>query len=1297
MFKKKITKMAIVLTLIASMLFSYATPVLATTLSSTSEEANFIIVLAHEGGPERSGLLNDRRKELYDQSTYEYILGKTVYKIIDVDVENNSITNYDYSNELYCLDATKVFPGVNQSTNQATYMTYKNVADFFDGTSDVVKTLHLGTSYNADSSAWTGNYKAVVWLLNNMYYSKAAPEQKLNYISKAFEDYDEHDVDTVMAVLSDDDIEVVQQRAIWFFTNADSSDYNKSVLPTVQLKKHDVENLTVSDPKTYAEFGYEDRQDMANHLFQYLIEKAYAAKTAGDTEEVTYPAIIDTTVTCQSKENHYAVGPFKVRPGTATDYTIKVIDQSGNEVAASGYEIYDKNGTKITKPLKEILDTEYYIYIPKTNETITQVGIQLEYSDYSTKATLWKNVEDTEGVYQPVVLITKETTPHKPKKLGPIVRDQKIEDLALRKYIISVNGEKVNRAPTVDVTPLKNNEDNASYKHAKNPVQIAPGDKVVFEIRVYNEGTEKASGIVVKDALPKGLEFVPKTESQINSVYDWEIVTSGDNLVVYKTTKIQGTTLDGFNRTSGTTLDSAYVQIECRVSDQLTANTSFTNIAEIMDDSINDKDSQPSNHDYINNDDDTSTYTGNKDNKEDLSDSTYFYEGIQDDDDFEKVDVVIPEVKPFDLAAKKFISKINGKDPSTSRVPKVDVRPLQNDATDAKYTTVKTPLVVEKGDIITYTIRVYNEGQEAGYAEEVADFLPEGLGFLVNYTENIENYWSLPDDAKTVKLSTIDGGTKNLKISDFTGVSKLEDVEVLPGKAKITSNKLKSNATDEKNLINGFDPKTGTTLAYKDVQVTCIVLADKVDNNNFRNIAEVTKNTNKDKEPVTDRDSTPDSVDPDRYPESEERRDGTQQDDNDYENLTTVDKRFDLSLEKFITKVNDTNISGREPKLTKDANGKIKFTKTSDALAVENNDLITYTIRVYNEGTMNGYAEEVSDNIPEGLVFVKDNETNKKYEWKMYDKNGKETTDEKQAVSVKTTYLSKASSEKRNESTLIKAYNPADDVSKVDYKDVQLVFKVDQSVVKSSDRKVINIAEITDDADENGDEVEDMDSTPGNNNTGEDDIDQEVIHVKYFDLSLRKDLVKIIVVENGQTREISVDPNAGLQKVEIHRKRINSTVVKFVYNITVKNEGEIAGYATEIKDYIPNGLKFVENENKQWTKVSDTEITTNALANTLLQPGQTATVSVTLQWINGENNFGVQTNVAEISQDKNDSGTPDIDSTPNNRKDGEDDIDDAQIMLAISTGTAPTYVGLSLTVLMILTTGIALIKKYVLY
>ena len=197
-------------------------------------------------------------------------------------------------------------------------------------------------------------------------------------------------------------------------------------------------------------------------------------------------------------------------------------------------------------------------------------------------------------------------------------------------------------------------------------------------------------------------------------------------------------------------------------------------------------------------------------------------------------------------------------------------------------------------------------------------------------------------------------------------------------------------------------------------------------------------------------------------------------------------------------------------------------------------------------------------------------------------------------------------------------------------------------------------------------------------------------------MALKKDLIKVIITEDGTTREISLSPNDGLQKVEIHRKKLDSTTVKFVYNITVTNEGEIEGTATEITDYIPEGLEFIPEENTAWTQVSQNVITTNALSTTVLEPGASASVQVVLKWINSENNLGLKVNVAEISADHNDSDTPDIDSTPNNKVEGEDDIDNAEIYLGISTGTAPTYIALTTIILAIMSTGVILIKKYVL-
>ena len=221
-------------------------------------------------------------------------------------------------------------------------------------------------------------------------------------------------------------------------------------------------------------------------------------------------------------------------------------------------------------------------------------------------------------------------------------------------------------------------------------------------------------------------------------------------------------------------------------------------------------------------------------------------------------------------------------------------------------------------------------------------------------------------------------------------------------------------------------------------------------------------------------------------------------------------------------------------------------------------------------------------------------------------------------------------------------------------KNYNRVFRVTEENLPT-DRIIINIAEISDDEDVNGEEVDDIDSEPGNDDPDEDDIDIEKVRVKYFDLSLLKYVSRVIITEDGQTTERDTGYNGledpePLVKVEIDRKKLQSTIVKFVYTIKITNEGEIPGYATEIRDDIPSGLEFVQEDNPEWTLEEDNTITTRSLENTLLNPGESATVQVTFRWINNENNMGVKVNTAEISEDYNEDGADDIDSTPDNKE-----------------------------------------------
>ena len=345
---------------------------------------------------------------------------------------------------------------------------------------------------------------------------------------------------------------------------------------------------------------------------------------------------------------------------------------------------------------------------------------------------------------------------------------------------------------------------------------------------------------------------------------------------------------------------------------------------------------------------------------------------------------------------------------------------------------------------------------------------------------------------------------------------------------------------------------------------------------------------------------------------------------------------------------------------------------------------------------MDGYAQEVKDDIPEGLKFLTDNETNQEYGWVMLDKDGNETDNEEEAVCIATDYLSKEQ-EKTSGDNLIKAFNP--ETKELSYKDVKVAFEVTEP--DTTDRVVINKAQISKDADKYENEVDDQDSTPDEWNEGEDDQDIEKIKAQYFDLSLKKWVTQAIVTENGEDRIVETgntadDDPEGIVKIDIKKSKINKVTVKFRYKIRVKNEGNMAGYAKEIKDYIPQGLKFVAEDNPLWKQVDENTITTEQTKDTLLKPGDTTEVEVILTWINDSENFGVMDNWAEISKDYNDFGSPDIDSTPDNNKHGEDDIDDAPVLLSVQTGQIAVYTTITMAVLAILTTGVVLIKKFVL-
>ena len=1006
--------------------------------------------------------------------------------------------------------------------------------------------------------------------------------------------------------------------------------------------------------------------------------------------------------------------PVSVAVGDLVEYTIRVyneaeIDGYVEEITdhlpdqlefVAGNEINTKYGWVVDSTNSKIIRTNYLSKAKEASEGANKIkafdGTKLDYKDVKvvckvvstdpmpTKIT---NIADitkfTDGNGNTVtdrdsqennVNIPSDLPGYKDDEIGkdyvPGQQDDddfeklKIKefDLALRKFITKLNDEEItSRIPQPDVSKLADGTaTTATYNHPKTPISVAIGDVVEYTIRVYNEAEVDGYVEEITDHLPDQLEFIAGNE--INTKYGWTVDSNNSKIIKTKYLSKANETTEGDNKIKafdGTKLDYKDVKVVCKVVSTDPMPTKITNIADITKftdgngNTVTDRDSQENN---VNIPSDLPGYKDDEIGKD-------YVPGQQDDDDFEKL-----KIKEFDLALRKFITKVNNTE-IKSRIPQVDTTPLKNGTgTTAIYNHSKEPVKVSLGAVVEYTIRVYNEGQVDGYVEEIKDHLPDQLEFIKDNETNKKYGWTVDStDSKVIKTSYL--CKANEKVAG-------------------------------ENKIPAFD---GTTLSYKEVKVACKVVSTDPMPSKITNLADISDFTDGEGNKVTDRDSKEDNVkipeDRPGYKDDESKKDYVpgQEDDDDFEKVTLV--KFDLSLRKFITAVNNTEITSRIPQVDvtpiKDGSSTTaKYDHPKDPVLVSNGNIVTYTIRVFNEGEMDGYASEIKDDMPQGLKFLTDNKTNIEYRWKMLDKDGKETENLDEAVSIVTDYLSKEQ-EKTAGANLLKAF----DGEKLDYRDVKVAFEVTEP--NTSDRILINQAQISKDSDKDGNDVTDQDSVPDKWNEGEDDQDIEKVKVQYFDLSLRKWVTQAIVTENGEEKIIesghkAEDDPEDVVKVDLKKSKINKVTIKFRYKIRVKNEGNIAGYAKELKDYIPNGLKFVPEDNPLWKQIDEKTITTDQTKDILLQPGDTTEVEVVLTWINDSENFGVMDNWAEISKDHNDFNSPDIDSTPDNNKKGEDDIDDAPVSVGVQTGQIKTFTTIGLAVLVILSSGVVLIKKFVL-
>ena len=211
------------------------------------------------------------------------------------------------------------------------------------------------------------------------------------------------------------------------------------------------------------------------------------------------------------------------------------------------------------------------------------------------------------------------------------------------------------------------------------------------------------------------------------------------------------------------------------------------------------------------------------------------------------------------------------------------------------------------------------------------------------------------------------------------------------------------------------------------------------------------------------------------------------------------------------------------------------------------------------------------------------------------------------------------------------------------------------------------------------------------------DIDIGLYEQEKFDLRLDKYISKITRTTPTSGTDTFEYNNEKLTKIEVLKKNLGNSSIVVEYKIVVKNEGAVPGYAKKIVDYLPKGVVFNTELNKDWYLSDNGNVYNTSLENTIINPGETKELTLVLVKQITEDSIGILNNTAEIYEAYNEQGLKDIDSTPANKVEAEDDMSKADIVLGIVTGTQiAIYIILPLVVISLLVFGIFEIKKRVL-
>ena len=322
--------------------------------------------------------------------TYEFN-NKAVFKIVKNN-EDGTVENDD-GTVIYCL---KGGPGFGSESYDNTVINYTQYFDIKNPDS-------ITGNYRNQLPADLTTYNELVWVLDHIYNPKAETMDK--YLERAgISSGSDFRNGTIPADEVKDIVEVIEQVAIWYFTNP-SGDYHNNSTNTLELEVNG-QNLT-------------DKYDLdlvdgeIDELYSFLVEGAINAVT---NDGFTYETNTANPVTLNSESakaqiqgNNYIIGPYSIVKNNDTSYTLSATVTDGTQ-NLENVKILNQNmgeitlGTTIGDKINSTVGDNFYISVP-INTDLEKVKLTVSVSTKITAQLMWTVGENDLAINQPVLMI----------------------------------------------------------------------------------------------------------------------------------------------------------------------------------------------------------------------------------------------------------------------------------------------------------------------------------------------------------------------------------------------------------------------------------------------------------------------------------------------------------------------------------------------------------------------------------------------------------------------------------------------------------------------------------------------------------------------------------------------------------------------------------------------------------------------------------------------------------------------------------------------------------------------------